>query len=772
MRASATFFAVLACFAVSMAQAQTPSTAPVEPASVEVSTVPAPADLSPDVEVEVDPAVEVTDPAPAAANRRIETRTAAPAPATGETPAPAETLAPTGDPGGDVDGAIAPTQTPTVPPQTANPAADPLQTPPEFGLPVPDEGDLASTATNSRIDTQDLGAFVDGMIKSLMQAEQVSGVTVAVVDRNGPLLLRGYGKASFDPDVAVDPQTTLFRIGSVSKTFTYIAAMQLVERGQLDLEADINDYLPDALEIADPDALGPIRVWHLMTHTAGFEDTALGHLIMRDGDTVLAVDEYLKRYRPARVRPPGARAVYSNYSVALLGQIIALQAGAPFEDIVERQILQPLGMQHTTFREKLPEGDPRRVSDALSSDWATGHQRKGGLFVGNRFEHIAHASAAGGASSTAADMGRYMRMLLGRGEMDGARVLSEQTFDRMSTVRFRNADAVSGFAHGFFATRVGELVSLGHGGATLDMMSTMAVLPEAGLGVFVSTNSSTGRKLVSRVPEMIFQRYVEAARPAPLPNPDPELFAQADRFAGSYANLRRNESTLEHVFTGMDAITVSIDEKGIMRVTVGDDTRAFVRESERVFRGVEGDDRITFLLDESGRATTFVPGSGHWVAERLSWWNHPQTLILLLAAVAVFSVLVLLMAWARWSARRGYATAVKPTGRVPAVVLGLTSLAWLGFFVTAVMVSVEFGRLGNDLVQKYPTELLPHAVLVAQIAAVLSLIALLTLPLAWTAHWGFFRKLRHTLVVLTMIAACTAMWIWNMLLAPIGIGVG
>ena len=96
------------------------------------------------------------------------------------------------------------------------------------------------------IDAADLSAYVDGLVESAMRRDGIAGVTVAVVDREGPLLLRGYGIAAQAPQRAVDPAGTLFRIGSVSKTFTSLLALELVDEGRLDLDAPANDYLPEA----------------------------------------------------------------------------------------------------------------------------------------------------------------------------------------------------------------------------------------------------------------------------------------------------------------------------------------------------------------------------------------------------------------------------------------------------------------------------------------------------------------------------------------------
>ena len=175
--------------------------------------------------------------------------------------------------------------------------------------------------------------------------------------------------------------------------------MQLAAEHRIDLQADVNGYLPAALQIPD-EGFGPVHVWNLMTHTAGFEDAAIPHLF-RLGDTpVESLDDYLARYRPHRVRPLGQHADYSNYSVALLGALVAHVSGKPFEQVIDERLFQPLGMTHSTFREPLPQTDPRHMADALIHDPSTPFRREQGAFKDEPYEHVAAIGPAGALSTT------------------------------------------------------------------------------------------------------------------------------------------------------------------------------------------------------------------------------------------------------------------------------------------------------------------------------------------------------------------------------------
>ena len=168
--------------------------------------------------------------------------------------------------------------------------------------------------------------------------------------------VRGVGNFQTFEDVEnlvpVDPAETLFRPGSISKLFTWVAVMQLVEQGKLDLDTDVNTYL-ETFQIKDTFE-EPITLRHIMTHTPGFEDGGIGYLIISDADRVLPLAESMKRYQPERVNPPGAQTAYSNYATAIAGLIVANASGLSFNNYIQKYIFDPLAMNNSTFEEPLP----------------------------------------------------------------------------------------------------------------------------------------------------------------------------------------------------------------------------------------------------------------------------------------------------------------------------------------------------------------------------------------------------------------------------------
>ena len=626
--------------------------------------------------------------------------------------------------------------------------------------PQPAAGDAAVAADpvppRRAIDAADLSAYVDGLVEAGMEREGIAGVTVAIVDREGPLLLRGYGIASQSPRREVDPDGTLFRIASISKTFTYLLALQLVDAGKLDLDAPVNDYLPPELRLPD-DGYAPVLVRHLFTHTAGFEDSAMGHLFVDSPERVSTLAENLQRHRPQRVREPGTRAVYSNYSVALLGALVAHLTGTDFESLAERELFAPMGMAHSTFREPMPEGDPRDAGPAFRGQWSDGFKRGGGGFKTQVFEHIAHNAPGGGASSTAADMGRYMRMLLNGGEHDGVRVLSPSAWARLQgEPLFRNDEAVGGFAYGFFDNSVGEVRTLGHGGATQWFHSGMTLAPEPGVGIFVSTNTDTGRRFAAQLARQVLERYFEDAR-APLP---PEVPADFDpeRFVGKYNSERTNFSLAEKALTSTTVTVSAADDRSLV-IAAGGESKRWVPDGPLTFREAEGSGRMAFFEDGKGRIAGFAPASGHNVFARVGPQDVLDNLLKLLSLAGAVAVLVLAGAWLRRNRR----SREQAGARFSALWLYFTALCWI---VLLAMIVAYFSRAGSNeaaVFYGYPGPLLTAALWTAVPVIAFSAICVLLLWPAWRANdWGFWRKLRHTLAVAVFALAAWMLWHWNL----------
>jgi CubicO group peptidase (beta-lactamase class C family) len=612
----------------------------------------------------------------------------------------------------------------------------------------------------------DLGGYVDGVVTALMLSKGIAGATVSVVDRDGIRYERGYGISAQHETRPVDPAVTLFRAGSISKTFTYVATMQLAEKHAIDLQADVNQYLPAALQVPD-EGFGPVRVWNLMTHTAGFEDSAIPHLFRLGDRHVETLDEYLAAHRPRRVRPPGEHADYSNYSVALLGAIVAHVSGELFEQYVDTHLLQPLGMSHTTFREPLPAADPRRMPDALVHDPSTTFRREQGGFKEEPYEHIAAIGPAGGVSTTAHDMARWMRMLLRGGELDGVRVLAPDTFRDFATPNFRNGPQLSGIAHGLFREHYGRYESLEHAGATLSYMSNMVVLPDAGLGVFISTNTETGRELISALPRLVFEHLLADARPSPLP-PVPADFAQtAKRLEGTYTSQRRAYTTFEKATSLSQQTTVSADKEGLVINLSGDKTTLWLPEGPLVFRSKDSGARIEFLEGPSGKITGFAASSS--VFDKLGPADDSKTFGAAVGLLTVICAGVLVGVLRRQGRGLGPYSRGAQWG---ALVVGLASLTWLVCLLVFMVALTALSADPFEVLPKYPTLALRAAVGLAYAASLLALGGVWLLAASFrTCGWTFGRKVRHALVLASMLAVAALLVHWNILLAPYSIGV-
>ncbi|HEX7113709.1 MAG TPA: serine hydrolase domain-containing protein, partial [Steroidobacter sp.] len=536
-----------------------------------------------------------------------------------------------------------------------------------FGMHAPvhaAESAASDTSSPSASELPGLEAFVDGVVGGYMQKDKIAGVEVAIVRNGEVLLLKGYGIDRVEPFRRVDPTRSLFRIGSISKTFTWLALLQLAERGQLELTDPVNQQLPDELDIPDEGFEEPIRIIDLMNHTAGFEDS-LQHLFRAEGSPLLPLSQHLRKYRPHRVREPGRLMAYSNYGSALAGAIVASVSGMPFEDYVERNIFEPLGMTSTTFRESYPPAPdlPAPMSEELACRRAESIEWRQGAWQAIPYEHIVSMAPAGSVVTTAADMARYMIALLDPGVMASAGVLRADTAMRLREPTFQSAPGMPAVHHGFFnlplgTTRPIGLDNLSHNGATLHFTSLMTVIPDVSaapvieepgedgesaneavsmarqegsisggtLGIFVTTNSSSGMPLAMELPEHLLSRYFAGAGRQVESVADKDS-AQLREYVGQYRATRRSYTKLEEIVT-ISAMPVGVLPDGELLVTFFNEPARFVPIGEDLFRQTNGDVTLAFLRDEAGSITHLVTPGGAW--ERIGFFQSLPWLILIL----------------------------------------------------------------------------------------------------------------------------------------------
>ncbi|MGB0134310.1 serine hydrolase domain-containing protein, partial [Dokdonella sp.] len=419
------------------------------------------------------------------------------------------------------------------------------------------------------------------------------------------------------------------------------------------------------------------------------------------------------------------------------------------------RLLEPANMQHTTFREPLGKNDPRDSGSAFEGLWSDGFKRSAGGYTAQKFEHIAQIAPVGGASSTAQDMGRYMRMLLNAGNIDGREVLAPGVLERVySAPQFRNAPQVDGFSWGFFASKLGTVELYGHGGATLWFHSSVQLVPELDLGIFISTNTDTGRRFAGEFPALVLQRYFQQAR-ASEPPALPESF-DASRFAGRYNSERSNYSSVEKLFLS-STIEIAATPEGALVIASDGEASRYVPDGELSFRESEGPGHISFLIDADGQVEGMANAKGHVVYDRVHPWDVANMLVNALGVIGIIAVFVLTGAWLR----RGRRIGDRPPARFSARWLYFTAFLWI--VIVGAGVSL-FGAEDSDLFYNFPGPIVTFVTWIAVPVILASLICLFLIGSAWKAKgWGFWRKLRHTLAVIAFVLGSFLLWNWNLL---------
>ena len=520
--------------------------------------------------------------------------------------------------------------------QPANPSAFP------GAVAMPPPGASVSAETPHEMTAADVGAFLDGFMPMQLEREKIAGAVVLVVKDGRVLFAKGYGYSDLEKKTPVTVDATLFRPGSISKLFTWTAVMQLAEQGKIDLDRDINGYLDFKIPATFSQ---PITMRDLMTHTPGFEEQ-VKDLINAEGAPLPSLRDHLMRHMPERIFPAGTTPAYSNYGASLAGYIVERVSGQPFNDYVAENIFKPLGMTRSTFVQPLPA----ELKPLMSNGYRTTSGKA------NPFE-IIEEPPAGALAATADDISRFMIAHLQDGRFENAQILRPETARLMHSRQFGLHPEMNGMCLGFYEESRNGLRIIGHGGDTYWFHSDLHLIPQAGIGFFVSYNSAGRGDLSPR--SALWDHFLDRYFPYAPPPAERPASAAADAAAvsGRYMTSRRSQTNFLRVTSMPDEITVTHDDKGDIRVDALKDFGGQVKKWQEIgpllYRDADGESKLAFRRDDKDRLQLIL-GFPAVVYQRVSLLqdkNYNQPLVI---ACLVIMALTLVFWPVGWLIRNHY----------------------------------------------------------------------------------------------------------------------
>ena len=365
---------------------------------------------------------------------------------------------------------------------------------------------------------------------------KVPGASVTIVEGGQIVLSKGYGFADLKTKKPVTPET-VFRAGSISKSFTGIAVMMLVEEGKLNLDAKLADLMPE-LKYDNPwEKTDPVRLVHLLEHTTGFDDITFRHYLLEGKDVPLS--DAVDKYGPYKSRwKPGTMTSYCNAGPVIAGRIIEKVSGQKFQDFIASRLTGPLGME-SAYWTREPQ-----ISDRLSKSYSDGGAKE------EPFVEIL-ARPSGSLNVTSKDLAKLPLLMLGRGTLDGRTYLSAASVERIERPE-SNDGARAGLKYGYglgnmiYAGRKG--LFFGHDGGIDGFVSKYEYAPGQGAGFVVMANLGASEAFAAGDE---IRSYLERNFPEPKTVAVPLAPAELERLTGFYQSITPRQqklAVLESIF--------------------------------------------------------------------------------------------------------------------------------------------------------------------------------------------------------------------------------
>ncbi|MGM1048479.1 MAG: serine hydrolase [Bacillota bacterium] len=388
---------------------------------------------------------------------------------------------------------------------------------------APSSVKASTSINNGSIDTQELLNFADPLFADKMKKFNVMGSNFVVVQDGKVLVNKGYGFADKENNIPVDSQT-VFQIASISKTFTALAAMQLVDQGKINLNHNIEKYL-GGLKI--PNKTGKsLTMFDLLTYSSGVDHPDITTFTSPEYiNQDIPTREFLKKHMPTVVRQPGEAYTYDNFGFLLAGYAVEHMSGMRYDQYMKKNIFEPLGMNSTSVR----------FTPELLLRIAAHYSPDGELQPTSG--HAPTDGPQGSILSTGKDMANYLIMQLQNGKYGDKQLVSSESMKLMHTYQtFANPSipiATVGFEGYYKELMNGQHVVL-KGGNMPGHSSLMVLIPEKNTGFYMSYNNDTNMSLE------IYEEFMDHYFPETAKEPHPEYVKLSEKEAQPYFGLYQN----------------------------------------------------------------------------------------------------------------------------------------------------------------------------------------------------------------------------------------
>lgn len=467
--------------------------------------------------------------------------------------------------------------------------------------------------------------------RTVISRNGVPGAGLAVVSSHAVEWAAGVGTTGCTGGDLVT-ENTLFRVGSISKTAIALAIMKLVEKGRLTLDAKLSDIVPDARIVNPWEQSNPVRLLHVLDHTAGFDDMLFSEVYAPDQDSRLPLGDVLRKFdEPLKVRwPPGTRMSYSNTGYGLLGYMIERVTGRSFEEYVRAEVLRPLGMYYSNFE----------LGPGMTKLLASGCRGVPAQAV--PFRHI-YLRPAGDLISSPAEFAKLLQMLLQRGVVaNGDRFLraaSIQTMEEARSSAAARVGVVSGYGLGISTSVDFPVLTRTHGGAIDGFVSLYRYVPGSGRGYLIFVNTATPGAAVGELDRILFA-YVTGGANAERPPRAVVASGELESNAGTFMLATPRNQQLRFL-TDITAV------RKVYRVGDALFMRDFLRPPERLwpvssvlFRRAHESSASTAFLKDGGSRAVMSDANGNYYEKVNPAWPVARLAFLGITALLMLSQLI------------------------------------------------------------------------------------------------------------------------------------